>query len=227
MKARCSLIALLWLGCAPGQDLAANDGTEPTPSTAVAEPSAAADRNDPARFIRLESLDAAEESSPEGVALDLRLHNTRGVSANSQIRVRIVTEHETRTVIVAGPSLPEFGAADIHISEASLALSDRPLHFSGQLRVDAQVTYADEMREESSSLFRHFHAEAGVWRAYDEQTRDERYAGGALSAELRAARSQIVAARAGEPVRFGMAIGSKISDDPTHVPQENEGASHE
>jgi hypothetical protein len=213
-------VIMLCLGCAP-----ADAPVAPGPMPVAVSPAQNV-AGEPTRYVALSSLDAADESSSAGLALDLQVANLRAVAASSEVELYFTTEHETRSISLAGPAVAALDTAAIHLPADTFELK-MPLTFSGQVRASVKLVYDDATVAHSNALVRHFHSTGNVWHLYDEATRDRLYSGGALTEELQALRRENLVGASAAHAFVGVARGTQLSDDPTFVPANEEGAEHE
>jgi hypothetical protein len=185
--------------------------------------------SEPDILFSIESDDAPETRGSSFPTLALLFSNAYNVEGTVEIRLRVVSEREEITVVVAGPKVPAQGKVAFQIPEGTLKPSPEPLAFSGLIRVDGEIRYADGSLAHSAAVFRHFHPTPDGWRSYDEETRTRVYQGGALTPEMQAARE--AALRTASPslaVDFtGIVRAQRISEEALVAAKHEDGGDHD
>ncbi len=179
------LVALALSGCA------VEDAALPEDSVS-AEP--AAPEQDARRFALAPSADGFRAIVDGGTPLSLTASNPR-TAATVRVRYRWLTAHDHGTGVVDVGRISAGAPAVVDLPADLLNLPSRPLAFSGHLIAVAEVEYDDGEVEEARALELHFHPSGSGWEVYDTTARDRDFDGGALSADMRALRHEIVRAR--------------------------------
>ncbi|MGH7820973.1 MAG: hypothetical protein ACREQ9_14505, partial [Candidatus Binatia bacterium] len=173
--------------------------------------------------LRAASDDPLDLSSADVV--ELVVENRRSEAGSAVISAVEFTQHGWRSIAsVAELPLEPESAAVVAVPLAAIQPTSQPLDFSGRLRFDVRVDFAEGTFAASPEpAVAWFHPSGSRWLVYGDGSRSESFSGGVLTVLGESLREVCVAAAGADPATVvgSLAGARKVSDGTDWLPEED------